>query len=161
MNTDFNLSRKMDAVQSVVVYISNEIPEQTECRLRAVIAAAEFKVLPGEFAFVERPASSFPSQLVEQSLAFIRDDEVWSALVPSVDPEAERFFVFSFHFMPGQDNSGFVGWLASSLKNALGTGVFVVCGQNSSRGGVFDYWGAPAALREKVLSAVQQLRSGA
>lgn len=126
-----------------------------------MIAAAELKVFPGEFAFVERPVSSFPGELVEQSLALVRDDEVWSALVPSAEPDAERFVVFSFHFLPGQDNSGFVGWLASSLKRTLGTGVFVVCGQNSGRGGIFDYWGAPAALREEVLAAVARLRGGA
>jgi hypothetical protein len=27
------------------------------------------------------------------------------------------------------DNSGFVGWLASHLKAAIGTGVLVVCGK--------------------------------
>lgn len=142
------------------MYISNETPEQTESRLRSVITAAELRVLPGEYAFVERPVSSFPYDLVSQSLALVRDNDVWSALVPSSQPGDERFVVFSFHFTPGQDNSGFVGWLASSLKRTLGTGVFVVCGQNSSRGGVFDYWGAPAGLREDVLNALAQLRSG-
>ena len=44
-----------------------------------------------------------------------------------------------FHFPAGVDNSGFVGWLASHLKVVLGTGVLVVCGFNSQRGGVFDY----------------------
>jgi hypothetical protein len=143
------------------MYISNETPEQTERRLRSVIAAAELKVLPGEFAFIERPVSSFPFELVKQSLALIRDHEVWSALVPYQHPGAERFFVFSFHFESGQDNSGFVGWLASTFKKTLGTGVFVVCGQNSSRGGIFDYWGAPADLRAEVLRTLGQLRGGA
>ncbi|MFN8736168.1 MAG: DUF6196 family protein [Betaproteobacteria bacterium] len=143
------------------MYISNETQHQTESRLRAVISAAELQVLPGEYAFVERPLSSFPIELVDQALALVRDKEVWSALVPSSHPGDERFVIFSFHFAPGQDNSGFVGWLASSLKRTLGTGVFVVCGQNSGRGGIFDHWGAPAALRAKVLSAVSQLRSGA
>ncbi len=46
-------------------------------------------------------------------------------------------------------NSGFVGWLACWLKRELGTGVVVVCGQNSRRGGVYDYWGCPAHLCEQ------------
>jgi len=55
------------------MYISNETPEQTESRLRSVITAAELRVLPGEYAFVERPVSSFPYDLVSQSLALVRD----------------------------------------------------------------------------------------
>lgn len=142
------------------MYVSNESPEQVEARLRKVMANAELRVLPGDFAFIECPVSHFPNELVSQALALVRDDEVWSALVPATSAAAERFMVFSFHFRPNEDNSGFVGWLASSLKQALGTGVFVVCGQNSGRGGIFDYWGAPAALREEVLDALVGLRSG-
>jgi hypothetical protein len=79
--------------------------------------------------------------------------------VPSSEERVERFVVFSFHFQAGQDNSGFVGWLASHLKRAVGTGVFVVCGQNSKRGGIFDYWGAPLSVGPKVLAEVQRMRS--
>ncbi|MFN8859918.1 MAG: DUF6196 family protein [Gemmatimonas sp.] len=143
------------------MYVSNETTAHTEARLRGVLSSAELRVLPGEFAFVECPVTDFPHALVGEALASVRDHEVWSALIPSSVPAAERFVVFSFHFTPGQDNSGFVGWLASNLKRLLGTGVFVVCGQNSHRGGVFDYWGAPAHLREQVLEALSQLRRGA
>lgn len=71
----------------------------------------------------------------------------------------EPFGLFRFHFPPGVDNSGFVGWLATRLKRELGTGVFVVCGQNSKRGGIFDYWGYPATLRDDVRRIIDALRS--
>jgi len=67
--------------------------------------------------------------------------------------------IFGFHFTPGLDNSGFVGWLAAHLKARLGTGVLVVCGQNSQRGGIFDYWGAPLSVSAKVIAEIRRLRA--
>jgi hypothetical protein len=140
------------------MYVSQETVEQTEQRLHRVLIDAHFDVYKGEFAFVEYPVDQFPSQLVANALAFVRDDDVWSALVSSDEAHAERFVVFSFHFVDGQDNSGFVGWLATHLKRAVGTGVFVICGQNSKRGGIFDYWGAPIAVADKVIEEIFRLR---
>jgi len=140
------------------MYISHETPEQTHARLGQVIAQAQFLVLDGPYAFVEVDAGAFPSDWVADALAFVRDEQVWSALVPSHSPEQEAFSVFSFHFTPGLDNSGFVGWLASHFKAVLGTGVFVVCGQNSERGGIFDYWGAPLSMASLVVAEVRRLR---
>lgn len=77
----------------------------------------------------------------------------------SDDPTAELFAVWRFHFPAGADNSGFVGWLASHLKTLFGTGVFVVCGQNSADGGIFDYWGCPWALRDQVFAELDRLTS--
>ena len=140
------------------MYVSHETPEQTERRLRRVLAEAELEQYPGEYAFVEVPSSNFPAHLVSAALAFVKDTQVWSALVPSSDEHAERFVIFSFHFKDGQDNSGFVGWLATHLKRAVGTGVFVVCGQNSHRGGIFDYWGAPLSVGREVVAEVLRMR---
>lgn len=140
------------------MYISHETPVQTTARLKQVIADAEFVVYDRPYAFVEADVNCFPSGLLAQALAFVRDENVWSALVPSARPEQEAFVVFSFHFTPGLDNSGFVGWLASHLKAAVGTGVLVVCGQNSQRGGIFDYWGAPMAVADQVVAEVLRLR---
>jgi hypothetical protein len=81
------------------------------------------------------------------------------ALVPSLDEHAERFIVFSFHFEEGQDNSGFVDWLATHLKRTIGTGVFVVCGQNSRQGGIFNYLGAPLSVGSEVLAEIERMRS--
>jgi len=142
------------------MYISQETPAQTEARLRKVIAKAELAVHDGPYVFEEVSADRFPAHYVTDALAFVRDRQVWSALVPQRQPREgqEAFALFSFHFAPDLDNSGFVGWLASHLKARLGTGVFVVCGQNSSRGGIFDYWGAPLAVADQVLAEVRVLR---
>ena len=142
-----------------MVSISHETPDQTDQRLRSVTRAATLDVLDGAFGFATFGADRFAQEAVPDALALIRDGDLWSQLV-RVGPEfgGEQFFVFSFHFAEATDNSGFVGWLATHLKRRLGTGVFVVCGYNPDAGGVFDYWGAPWALREAVLSELSALR---
>ena len=80
-------------------------------------------------------------------------------LAPADASAAEPLRVFSFHFEPDLDNSGFVGWLATHLKEALGTGVVAVCGHNAARGGVFDYWAVPAAVADAALAEVHRLRA--
>src|ERR1700738_4859996 len=99
------------------MYVSQETVEQTRRRLLKVIAAAEVRFFEGTYCFRESPVAS--------GLGNDPDDDVWSRLVPlpSGDPQAEAFCLISFHFESGLDNSGFVGWLASHLKQALGTGV--------------------------------------
>lgn len=139
-----------------MVSVSRETAEETESRLQGVIGMAELRVLPGAWSFVE---SDEPPVLDDDVLAVVRDEDSWSALRPALNEpgEEERFGVFSFHFPEGVDNSGFVGWLASELKQRLGTGVFVVCGSNRRRGGVYDYWGCPVDLLDDVLNAVHGL----
>ena len=140
-----------------MVSISVETAEQTELRQRQVISEAEFVVHSGCWHFEE---SDEPPVLTGEVLAVVRDHEIWSSLVPAPTDivGTERFGLFSFHFPSATDNSGFVGWLASHLKNELGTGVFVVCGSNTSRGGIFDYWGCPEELRDEVVAVVERLR---
>jgi hypothetical protein len=140
------------------MYISVETPEQTHSRLVSVLSQSELVIYEQPYAFVENDVSNFPLSLLPEALAFVRDEDVWSALVPSSTPEQEQFIIFGFHFIPGLDNSGFVGWLASHLKLHIGTGVLVVCGQNSNRGGIFDYWGAPLSVASQVLAEVHRLR---
>jgi Family of unknown function (DUF6196) len=140
------------------MYISQETPTQTQARLRKVIAAAELFVYDQPYVFEEVSVERFPSHHIADALAFVRDSDVWSALVPQRQQQQEAFSLFSFHFSPNLDNSGFVGWLASHLKASVGTGVFVVCGQNSTRGGIFDYWGAPLSVADQVLREVKLLR---
>lgn len=142
-----------------MVDVSKETEEQTDLRLRRVIAVADLVVHDGIWYFKESPASS-PPPLSDRTLAVVRDEDSWSALIPLThEPteQIERFGVFSFHFPLGVDNSGFVGWLASHLKRRLGTGVFVVCGSNSARGGIYDYWGCPHGLLPDVLAVVNEL----
>ena len=140
------------------MYVSRETPDETSRRLLKVLARSVVVFHPGNYAFEEYPVNSIPHERLADSLALVRDSEVWSALVLARETAAEPFALFSFHFEPGLDNSGFVGWLASHLKSRLGTGVFVVCGQNSRRGGIFDYWGVPAALRDAVEAEIKRLR---
>lgn len=141
-----------------MVHVSVESPEVTSRRLLRVIAKSEFQVLEGAYAFLEYPRVQFPTDLLERALALVADSEVWSALVPAEATSGERLGVFSFHFPAGLDNSGFVGWLASHLKAQLGTGVVVVCGSNSKRGGIFDYWGVPIELYAQAAREVHALR---
>lgn len=143
-----------------MVDISNETADETDARLRLVIRKSQLKRYDGLFAFSEFPLDQFPAAAHPKALALVRDDEVWSQLVPYAGDESESFALFRFHFPPGIDNSGFVGWLATHLKQRFGTGVFVVCGQNSSRGGIFDYWGCPSELADEVLNEVSSLVAG-
>lgn len=140
--------------------ISAETPQETKTRLRRVIGKAELEVFSGTYVFEEFALNEFARRADPDALALVRDDEVWSQLVPSNDASKELFGVFGFHFTPGLDNSGFVGWLATHLKRELGTGLFVVCGQNSGRGGIFDYWGCPAVLKAEVEAELRKLRGG-
>lgn len=142
------------------MYVSCETPEQTHDRLVRVISQTSIQMIEEEFAYLECPASEFPFSEVANALAIVRDSEVWSVLRPATSADDERFAVFMFHFPEALDNSGFVGWLATLIKRELGTGVFVVCGQNSRRGGIFDYWGVPSRFRRQVSALLGRLQSG-
>ncbi|MGI5167853.1 DUF6196 family protein [Spirillospora sp. CA-253888] len=144
-----------------MVSVSVETPEQTEERLRHVIAQADLAVHEGVWCFEESPIDR-PPALTADTLAVVRDEESWSSLVPlaSEHEDVEHFGIFSFHFPAGLDNSGFVGWLAGRLKARLGTGVFVVCGSNRARGGIYDYWGCPIDLLDEAVAVVEELRAG-
>ncbi|MDG4838501.1 DUF6196 family protein [Micromonospora sp. WMMD967] len=141
-----------------MVSISQESHDETEQRLRRVIVAAELVMFDGEWSFFEAPLSQ-PPTLTADLLAVVRDEDRWSWLAPGGATDGERFAVFSFHFPPDVDNSGFVGWLATEFKRRLGTGVFVICGQNSDRGGIYDYWGCPAQVRAQAIQVLDELRA--
>lgn len=143
-----------------MVSISHETHEQAERRLLAVTSRARLQTYEGGYAFLEFPLAEFPRAVRADALALVRDDMVWSQLVPCDDPAEERFGLFRFHFPAGADNSGFVGWLASRLKQRFGTGLFVTCGQNRKDGGIFDYWGVPIALAAEVIAEVERLVAG-
>jgi Family of unknown function (DUF6196) len=143
-----------------MVSISHESATATEARLRLVIRTSRLDVLEGGWAFEEFPLQDFTAMANPKALALVRDDQVWSQLVPSDDSELERFGVFCFHFPADADNSGFVGWLATHLKRKFGTGVFVTCGQNSQDGGIFDWWGCPLELSAEIFDEVRGLVAG-
>lgn len=143
-----------------MVSVRMETPEQTDERLRRVIAQADVLVHDGVWCFEESPIDQ-PPVLTGDTLAMVRDDQSWSRLVPLTQEHEhiEHFGIFSFHFPAELDNSGFVGWLASQLKVRLGTGVFVICGSNRARGGIYDYWGCPIDLLDDAIAVVEALRA--
>ena len=142
--------------------VSHESDAEIDSRLRTLISLADFVSYDDAFVFVESPVTNALREARADAVAMVRDDDVWSELVPAAgthDIALERCALFRFHFPPGVDNSGFVGWLAAHLKRELGTGVFVVCGQNSRRGGIYDYWGCPMALRDETRRVIDALRA--
>lgn len=142
------------------MYISQETPEQTHQRLLQVLASARLHVFATPYAFIEQfKDEASPLKPHPNALALVADDAVWSQLVPALPDASEPFKLVRFHFVPKQDNSGFVGWLASHLKQAVGTGVFVICGHSRAQGGIFDYWGCPLAVADTVLAVVDDLRA--
>jgi Family of unknown function (DUF6196) len=141
------------------MHISIEPPALTEERLCKVIRAAEFALVNGTWSFEEFTAAEFTSVVNPAALAMVRDGERWSQLVPASAFAGEMLAVWMFHFPNGADNSGFVGWLASKIKTRTGSGVAVVCGQNSLRGGIFDYWMCPIEASGDVLRVIDELRS--
>jgi hypothetical protein len=136
-----------------------ETPSQLDVRLLRVIAAADFRVLEGSYAFGE--FSAFPAHLAETAVALVRDGNAWSVLYPAPPDALRTFLLFSFHFRRQltPDTSGFVGWLASRIKSSVGVGTIVVCGQNSARGGIFDYWGTASSIGRRVVGEIELLRS--
>jgi Family of unknown function (DUF6196) len=139
--------------------ITPETPDQTHARLMQVMAHARMEKMAGDYTLAEFPLNAFPQALANSALAFVRDANSWSALIPATEQTAaqERYLLLSFHFAADIPNSGFVGWLATQFKQRLGTGVFVVCGQNSNDGGVYDYWGIPVAVAAPALAFVESL----
>jgi hypothetical protein len=136
-----------------MVSISAERQVESERRLRAVVRAANIEHLEGTWCF-ERPTCGPP----DNAIAMVRDADGWCALVPARNETNELFGVTLTTFSPEIDNSGYVGWLATAIKQRLGSGVFVICGDNPARGGIFDYLGYPAQLRDAVRALLDELR---
>ena len=143
------------------MHIQTETPAQTDSRLRRVLHDAEIHPLPREWHFIEFAHTAFRTSLHPEALALIRDGDRWSQLVPADSSATEPLTLWSIHFQTGVDNSGFVGWLATLVKQHTGSGVAVVCGQNTERGGIFDYWCAPFPAAPAIRDLFAQLRSGA
>jgi|SRR5882757_2120292 len=140
-----------------MVTISREVGAQTEARLRAVFQRSVISWLPGSWLFVEQDDAAERDDWI----AMIRDEGQLSALCPASetapDTAEERFAVFRVLLPNGADDSGFVGWLATRIKATTGSGLFVVCGQNRERGGIFDYYGVPEAAVAEVAAVLDRL----
>ncbi|MFC5005476.1 DUF6196 family protein [Dactylosporangium cerinum] len=136
-----------------MVSISRERPVESERRLRAVLRAAQLVHLPGAWCF-QRIGGDPPVR----ALATAKDVDGWCALVPAAPHVGEQFGVTLTTFPPNVDNSGYVGWLATTIKQRLGSGVFVICGDNPRRGGIFDYLGYPLEVTDAVHNLIDELR---
>jgi hypothetical protein len=134
-----------------------EKPEQIRKRLLKVLSQAQIKIYDDEYAFEEFTQQEFSGKMETDALAFVRDGDVWSQLVVSNNPGKKQFKVIGFHFKNNHDNSGFIGWLATHLKLKLGTGLFVICGHNSKRGGIYDFWGFPVDVADSVIEEIKKL----
>jgi len=108
--------------------ISQETPEETDARLRRVLATASLDLDERSWWYEELALVEFPRQVRDDAVAIVRDADRWSQLIPvgPADAPPERFRLWTFHFPVDLDNSGFVGWLATHIKRATGSGVFVV-----------------------------------
>jgi hypothetical protein len=153
----------LNPIRNVGRFHMPEAPEQTDKRLRAVIAAARFEALIQPYAW--QPVAQ-PSQLPDTALAAVRDRSAWYALT-SVPPDATGAYrILVFHFAEGSNASGFVAWLAGLMKKEVGTGAMVVCGFDARATpalwqtslGLFDYWGCPWDRGDDVVALVERLR---
>jgi hypothetical protein len=142
------------------MHVVQEDPAATDARLKAVCRESTVEQMPGVYAYRQFEASEFASQGDAEALALVRDGARWSQLALVDDAGGETLAVFSIHFPAAIDNSGFVGWLASLLKARHGTGVIVVCGLNDARGGIFDYWGVPEGVADRVWETLRELFVG-
>lgn len=140
------------------------IPEscvQTERRLRAVLRASSLSMLPGRWHYEQLAHGAFPSCARPDALALVQNGHGWSQLVPLEDDSEsnEPLVMWTLHFQADAPNSGFVGWLATAIKERTGAGVIVVCGYDVERGGVYDHWGCPAGVAEQVFELLDELRA--
>ena len=136
-----------------MVSISRELPVESEARLRQVLRDTDIEHLPGDWCFRRLTGAPPP-----EALATVRDADGWCALVPDGGGAAEPFGLTLSTFPPGIDNSGYIGWVSTTVKERTGSGVFVVCGDNPRRGGVFDYLGYPAEAADAVRAVLDDLR---
>ena len=145
--------------------MKEETSDQSNARLLAVIGHSEFRVLPGVYVF--KSLQDGPKGVSPEALACVRDGEQWSELVSTSDERGRAgcFTIFSFHFDPRFDATGFVGWLHSHLTRTTGVGHIVICGRDRRsgpaldhvRGGIFDYWGCAGDQPEAAIAEVRAL----
>jgi hypothetical protein len=136
-----------------MVSVSRERQVETDRRLRAVLRGADLVHLDGTWCY-ERIAGDPPGD----ALATVRDADGWSALVLARGA-GEQFGLTLTTFSPEIESSGYMGWIATTIKQRLGSGVLVICGYNPGRGGIFDYLGYPVEVSAPVRALLDELRT--
>jgi hypothetical protein len=137
--------------------IENEKPEQTHERLLKVIADSEFKIFHDTYVFDEFPINEFPNRADLSAIAYVRDESVWSQIVPSTDSSKQLWKTIRFRFKKNSKTIGFIAWLSGYLKEKLGVGLCVICGWNSDIAGVYDYWLCPVESSKLVIEEIHNL----
>jgi hypothetical protein len=140
-----------------------ETDSEMHDRLRGVLAAAKFEVLPQPHAWQE--IKDTPG-LPVAALAAVRDGSAWYALAPVASGTAGAYRILMFHFAEGSNASGFVAWLAALMKKEASTGAMVVCGFDARASsalwqtslGLFDYWGCPWDRGDDVIGLIERMR---
>lgn len=139
-----------------MVSILKETPEETAAKLERLMPEATVDFFDGPYAYAPcDPADGLP----ENALALVRYGPAWCALLPAQEQAPEKFVVWRFTFPPGRDNSGFVGWFSTLLKQEFGAGAIVVCGDHPEKGGIYDYYGVLWDLRDGVKALIGRLQS--
>ena len=141
------------------VSIKTESYTEWEENMMDVLRTSEFQVMEDLYCYKNVEHDSV--RVDNNVLAFVRDSEHWSCLIladSDSQEDNEKYKLFCFHFKQDKDNSGFVGWLATKIKKKFGSGVFVVCGFNSDHGGIYDYWGCPIEIGQKVVNYIETFR---
>jgi hypothetical protein len=135
--------------------VSHELAVESERRLQAVHARARIVHLEGGWHFRRVEGGGLP----EEALALVRDEDGWSALLPAPADAQASLAVTRTTFAERPENSGYLGWLASLVKERTGSGVLVICGHNPARGGIFDYLGYPSEQAGEIRALIEELRT--
>jgi len=131
-------------------------------RLTALARNVRVEELPGDWWYEEFEPAGWHETVRSEAVALVNDGEIWSQLVPVRvgDAPSLRLRLWRVVFPPDLDNSGFVGWLATRIKQRTGSGVVVVCGQSRLRGGIYDLWGCPVDAGAAVAAEIEALVAG-
>jgi len=126
-----------------MINISDETAIATKIRLARLMPSVVVRRLPARFAFSE---DAEPVNWAAGDLAVIRGEDGRSVVRPAADdaPADNTLDAFEIRFSTPSDNSGFIGYLASRLKEMTGAGSVVLCGAEQGR--IFDYYLVPTPV---------------
>ena len=142
------------------MHVSAETAEQTDARLRRVMAMATLDVDDRSWWFEElarsRTSSVGRGRMPSRSSA---TPTAGASSSRSARPTHRPSDSGSGPSIPERGGQQRLRRLARHPHQARnpGGGVFVVCGQNSRRGGIYDHWGCPEAVADQVLETIHAL----
>ncbi|MEB3245755.1 MAG: DUF6196 family protein [Vampirovibrionales bacterium] len=126
---------------STTVYISKETATQTEARLKALLPKVAFQWLDSPHQYDTQMQPLAQNQALAQ---LVTPSGALEALQPCDATQSDALAIALLTFPSGHDNSGFVGWFASQLKKATGSGLVVISGAHH------DYFGFPWQAKDAI-----------